>query len=111
MRNLMADGQERVTVIDLEAFRFDHPEWDLRVTAVQHHGLGRQTGEQCTAFVPAAGRDRYDWHGYETPRALKGFAMTVWLMQNGQEDQVAADEYRRLLVGLHNGSPCNWHPR
>ncbi|WP_330317296.1 hypothetical protein OG301_19635 [Streptomyces platensis] len=43
--------------IDFEAFCFDHPEWDLMVTAVEHHSLGWQTDEQYADFVTAYRRD------------------------------------------------------
>lgn len=82
VQNLMVDDQGQVILIDFEAFCFDHPGWDLMVTAVEHHGLGWQTDEQYADFVRAYGRDLYKWHGYETLRGLQEFGMTTWLMQN-----------------------------
>ncbi|MEU8919042.1 aminoglycoside phosphotransferase family protein [Streptomyces nigrescens] len=112
VQNLMVDDQGQVILIDFEAFCFDHPEWDLMVTAVEHHSLGWQTDEQYADFVRAYGRDLYDWHGYETLRGLQEFGMTTWLMQNVQEDEATAAEYRRRIAGLRNDDgPRDWRPR
>ncbi len=111
VQNLMVDDQGQVILIDFEAFCFDHPEWDLMVTAVEHHSLGWQTDEQYAGFVTAYGRDLYDWPGYETLRGLQEFGMTTWLMQNVQEDERTADEYRRRIAGLRNDdAPRDWRP-
>ena len=37
MQNLMVDRRGQVILIDFEGFSFDHPEWDLMVTATEHH--------------------------------------------------------------------------
>ncbi|WP_432179650.1 aminoglycoside phosphotransferase family protein [Streptomyces sp. NBC_00063] len=111
VQNLMVDDQGRVILIDFEAFCFDHPEWDLMVTAVEHHSLGWQTDEQYADFVRAYRRDLYEWHGYETLRGLQEFGMTTWLMQNVQEDERTAAEYRRRIAGLRNDDgPRDWRP-
>ncbi|MFE4408990.1 phosphotransferase enzyme family protein [Streptomyces sp. NPDC056821] len=111
VQNLMVDDQGAVILIDFEAFCFDHPEWDLMVTAVEHHSLGWQTDEQYADFVTAYGRDLYDWPGYETLRGLQEFGMTTWLMQNVQEDERTAAEYRRRIAGLRNDdAPRDWRP-
>ncbi|WP_420076904.1 phosphotransferase enzyme family protein [Streptomyces sp. JL3001] len=111
VQNLMVDDQGRVILIDFEAFCYDHPEWDLMVTAVEHHSLGWQTDEQYADFVAAYGRDLYDWPGYETLRGIQEFGMTTWLMQNVQEDEETAAEYRRRIAGLRNDdAPRDWRP-
>ncbi|KAA0932228.1 aminoglycoside phosphotransferase family protein [Streptomyces apricus] len=111
VQNLMVDDQGKVILIDFEAFCFDHPEWDLMVTAVEHHSLGWQTDEEYGDFVAAYGRDLYDWPGYETLRGLQEFGMTTWLMQNVQEDEKTAAEYRRRIAGLRNDDePRDWRP-
>ncbi|PAZ12463.1 deubiquitinase [Streptomyces sp. SA15] len=111
VQNLMVDAQGRVILIDFEAFCYDHHEWDLMVTAVEHHSLGWQTDEQYADFVAAYGRDLYDWPGYETLRGIQEFCMTTWLMQNVQEDAETAAEYRRRIAGLRNDdAPRNWRP-
>ncbi|MFJ2568291.1 aminoglycoside phosphotransferase family protein [Streptomyces sp. NPDC087568] len=111
VQNLMVDDQGQVILIDFEAFCFDHPEWDLMVTAVEHHSLGWQTDEQYADFVAAYGRDLYDWPGYETLRGLQEFGMTTWLMQNVQEDERTAAEYRRRIAGLRDDdAPRDWRP-
>ncbi|MFF1515243.1 aminoglycoside phosphotransferase family protein [Streptomyces sp. NPDC058305] len=111
VQNLMVDKQGRVILIDFEAFCFDHPEWDLMVTAVEHHSLGWQTDEQYADFVRAYGRDLYDWYGYETLRGLQEFGMTTWLMQNVKEDEQTAAEYRRRIAGLRNADGSrDWRP-
>ncbi|XUL89447.1 aminoglycoside phosphotransferase family protein [Streptomyces galilaeus] len=111
VQNLMVDDQDRVILIDFEMFCYDHPEWDLMVTAVEHYSLGWQTGEQYADFVAAYGRDLYDWPGYETLRGIQEFGMTTWLMQNVQEDEETAAEYRRRIAGLRDDNgPRDWRP-
>ncbi|OIJ91149.1 aminoglycoside phosphotransferase family protein [Streptomyces colonosanans] len=111
VQNLMVDDQGRVVLIDFECFCYDHPEWDLMVTSVEHHSLGWQTDEQYADFVAAYGRDLYDWHGYETLRGIQEFGMTTWLMQNVQEDEETAAEYRRRIAGLRDDdAPRDWRP-
>lgn len=111
VQNLMVDDQGRVVLIDFEAFCFDHPEWDLMVTAVEHHSLGWQTDAQYGDFVAAYGRDLYDWHGYETLRGLQEFGMTTWLMQNVRENEETAAEYGRRIAGLRDDQgPRDWRP-
>ncbi|MFE0727607.1 aminoglycoside phosphotransferase family protein [Streptomyces antibioticus] len=111
VQNLMVDDQGRVILIDFEAFCFDHPEWDLMVTAVEHHSLGWQTDAQYGDFAAAYGRDLYDWHGYETLRGLQEFGMTTWLMQNVRENEETAAEYRRRIAGLRDDqAPRDWRP-
>ncbi|MGW1267203.1 aminoglycoside phosphotransferase family protein [Streptomyces sp. NPDC002491] len=111
VQNLMVDEQGRVVLIDFEAFCFDHPEWDLMVTSVEHHSLGWQTDAQYADFVAAYGRDLYDWHGYETLRGLQEFGMTTWLMQNVRENEDTAAEYRRRIAGLRDDQgPRDWRP-
>lgn len=111
VQNLMVNDRGQVILIDFEFFCFDHPEWDLKVTAVEHHSLGWQTDAQYADFVRAYGRDLYDWHGYDTLRGLQEFGMTTWLMQNVQEDEATAAEYRRRIDGLRNDdAPRNWRP-
>ncbi|MFJ8107115.1 aminoglycoside phosphotransferase family protein [Streptomyces sp. NPDC096132] len=111
VQNLMVDDQGRVILIDFEAFCFDHPEWDLMVTAVEHHSLGWQTDAQYADFVAAYGRDLYDWHGYETLRGMQEFGMTTWLMQNVRENEETAAEYGRRIAGLRDDqAPRDWRP-
>ncbi|MDQ1008703.1 aminoglycoside phosphotransferase (APT) family kinase protein [Streptomyces sp. V4I23] len=111
VQNLMVNDRSEVILIDFEAFCFDHPEWDLMVTAVEHHSLGWQTDEQYADFVRAYGRDLYDWHGYDTLRRLQEFGMTTWLMQNVREDEGTAAEYRRRIAALRNDdAPRDWRP-
>ncbi|MCX5171172.1 aminoglycoside phosphotransferase family protein [Streptomyces antibioticus] len=112
VQNLMVDDQGRVVLIDFEAFCFDHPEWDLMVTAVEHHSLGWQTDAQYADFVAAYGWDLYGWHGYEALRGLQEFGMTTWLMQNVRENEETAAEYRRRIAGLRDDQgPRDWRPR
>ncbi|MFI1024549.1 aminoglycoside phosphotransferase family protein [Streptomyces olivaceus] len=111
VQNLMVDDRGQVVLIDFEAFCYDHPEWDLMVTAVEHHSLGWQSDEQYADFVSAYGRDLYDWAGYETLRGLQEFGMTTWLMQNIREDEQTAAEYRRRIAALRDdAAPRDWRP-
>jgi aminoglycoside phosphotransferase (APT) family kinase protein len=54
VQNLMVDRNGNVLLIDFEGFSYDHPEWDLMVTATEHHSLGWQTPEQYADFVDGA---------------------------------------------------------
>ncbi|MEU3102711.1 aminoglycoside phosphotransferase family protein [Streptomyces griseoflavus] len=111
VQNLMVDDCGKVVLIDFEAFCYDHPEWDLMVTAVEHHSLGWQSNAQYADFVTAYGRDLYDWPGYETLRGLQEFGMTTWLMQNIREDERTAAEYRRRIAALRDdAAPRDWRP-
>ncbi|GLF95220.1 phosphotransferase family protein [Streptomyces yaizuensis] len=111
VQNLMVDAEGRVVLIDFENFSFDHPEWDLMVTAVEHHSLGWQTPAQYADFVDAYGRDLHGWPGYELLRGIQEFRMTTWLMQNVTEDAVAAAEYRQRIASLRDDlAPRNWQP-
>jgi aminoglycoside phosphotransferase (APT) family kinase protein len=112
VQNLMVNERNEAVLIDFEAFCFDHPEWDLMVTATEYHSLGWQTDEQYADFVRAYGRDLYDWPGYGTLRRLQEFGMTTWLMQNVQEDQETADECGRRIAALRDDdAPRDWRPR
>ncbi|MFI9721687.1 phosphotransferase enzyme family protein [Streptomyces sp. NPDC052396] len=112
VQNLMVDHRGQVVLIDFEGFSFDHPEWDLMVTAVEHHSLGWQTREQYADFVAAYGRDLREWPGYETLRGIQEFHMTTWLMQNVNEGEQVAQEYARRIASLRDeDAPRDWHPR
>lgn len=111
VQNVIVDEHGRAALIDLEAFSFDHPEWDLMVTATEHLSLGWQTWEQYADFVSAYGRDLRDWAGFPTLRGIQEFHMTTWLMQNIGESQDVAEEYARRIASLRDDdAPRNWHP-
>ncbi|NLU76154.1 aminoglycoside phosphotransferase family protein [Streptomyces sp. HNM0575] len=111
VQNLMVDRSGNVLLIDFEGFSYDHPEWDLMVTATEHHSLGWQTPEQYADFVGAYGRDLRDWHGYPTLRGIQEFQMTTWLMQNVGESQAVADEYAHRIATLRDEKiPRRWQP-
>ncbi|MGP3949849.1 phosphotransferase enzyme family protein [Streptomyces sp. 7N604] len=111
VQNLMVDRHGQVILIDFESFCFDHPEWDLMVTATEHDSLGWQTAEQYAAFVSAYGRDLRDWPGFATLRAIQEFKMTTWLMQNIAESPEVAQEYERRIASLRDDdAPRNWQP-
>ncbi|MFW6723535.1 aminoglycoside phosphotransferase family protein [Streptomyces sp. MAR4 CNY-716] len=111
VQNLMVNKQGEVIVIDFEGFCFDHPEWDLMVTAVEHHSIGWQTDGQYADFVSAYGRDLYEWDGYPTLRGIQEFGMTTWLMQNVKESERVAEEYRRRIASLRDDdAPRYWRP-
>ncbi|WP_336049249.1 phosphotransferase enzyme family protein [Streptomyces sp. CA2R101] len=111
VQNLMVDRNGQVILIDLERFSFDFPEWDLMVTATEHHSLGWQTKEEYGAFVDAYGRDLRTWSGFSTLRAVQEFNMTTWLMQNVSESVETAAEYARRIASLRNeDAPRDWTP-
>lgn len=111
VQNLMVDRDDQVVLIDFENFSYDHPEWDLMVTATEHDSLSWQTPEQYGAFIGAYGRDLRDWSGFPTLRAIQEFKMTTWLMQNIGESKEIADEYARRIASLRDDSASrDWHP-
>ncbi|MER5785264.1 aminoglycoside phosphotransferase family protein [Streptomyces mobaraensis] len=111
VQNLMVDDKGQAVFIDFEAFSFDHPEWDLKVTTVEHQSLGWQTREQFAAFVSAYGRDLRDWSGYPTLRRVQEFTMTTWLMQNASAGGRPAEEYARRIASLRDATaPREWRP-
>ncbi|MEU8786512.1 aminoglycoside phosphotransferase family protein [Streptomyces sp. NPDC048637] len=111
VQNLMVDRHDRVILIDLERFSFDFPEWDLMVTATEHHSLGWQSREEYGAYVRAYGRDLRTWPGFPTLRAVQEFNMTTWLMQNVSESAETAAEYARRISSLRNeDAPRDWNP-
>ncbi|ONK12251.1 aminoglycoside phosphotransferase family protein [Streptomyces sp. MP131-18] len=111
VQNLMVDRSGRVLLIDFENFSFDHPEWDLMVTATEHHSLGWQSREQYADFVAAYGRDLVDWEGFGVLRGIQEFRMTTWLMQNVGESRAVAEEYARRIASLRDdAAPRDWQP-
>ncbi|MEE6268177.1 aminoglycoside phosphotransferase family protein [Streptomyces diastatochromogenes] len=109
VQNLMVDRHGRVILIDLERFSYDFPEWDLMVTATEHHSLGWQSKEEYGAFVNAYGRDLRAWEGFPTLRSVQEFNMTTWLMQNVAESAETAAEYARRIASLRDeNAPRNW---
>ncbi|MFE2635592.1 phosphotransferase enzyme family protein [Streptomyces scopuliridis] len=111
VQNLMVDRNDQVILIDLERFSYDFPEWDLMVTATEHHSLGWQTPEEYSAFIGAYGRDLRAWPGFPTLRAVQEFNMTTWLMQNISESPETAAEYARRISSLRNDdAPRDWNP-
>ncbi|MFF2922690.1 phosphotransferase enzyme family protein [Streptomyces celluloflavus] len=110
-QNLMVDRNGQVILIDLERFSYDFPEWDLMVTATEHHSLGWQTREQYGDFVSSYGRDLRSWSGFPTLRAVQEFNMTTWLMQNVSENPETAAEYARRITALRDdNAPRSWNP-
>ncbi|NJQ00561.1 phosphotransferase enzyme family protein [Streptomyces zingiberis] len=110
-QNLMVDRSGQVLLIDFEAFGHDHPEWDLMVTATEHHSLGWQTTDQYAAFAGAYGRDLRDWAGFPVLRGIQEFKMTTWLMQNIAESPRVAEEYAHRIASLRDeDAPRHWHP-
>ncbi|WP_165985441.1 phosphotransferase enzyme family protein [Streptomyces sp. YIM 98790] len=111
VQNLMVNHTGQPVLIDFEGFCFDHPEWDLMVTATEHHSMGWQTPEQYADFVRAYGRDLADWPGFPVLRGIQEFQMTTWLMQNVAESPEVAQEYARRIASLRDDdAPRDWHP-
>lgn len=111
VQNLMVNARNEVVLIDFERFSFDHPEWDLMVTSVEHHSLGWQTKEQYADFVAAYGRDLRDWPGFPMLRKVQEYLMTTWLMQNVAESERVAAEYQRRIRSLRDdAAPRDWRP-
>lgn len=109
--NLMIDRSGRAILIDFENFCFDHPEWDLMVTATEYDSMKWATDEDYAAFVGAYGRDLRAWPGFATLRAIQEFKMTTWLMQNVDESPEVFAEYMRRIASLRDeNAPRDWLP-
>lgn len=111
IQNLMTDRTGKIFLIDLENFCFDHPEWDLRVSAHEYHRLRWASDAEYADFVAEYGRDLRDWSGFTTLCAIQEFKMTTWLMQNVSEDRRVAEEYRQRIAALRApDTPPRWQP-
>jgi Ser/Thr protein kinase RdoA (MazF antagonist) len=108
--NLIKRPDGAVILIDLERFAFGHPETDLSMTATEYL-IGWHTDAQYAAFVRAYGQDVMAWDGFPVLRAINELKMTTWLMQNVNESDHIAGEFRSRLASLHDSDAArDWRP-
>ncbi|MBT2224455.1 phosphotransferase family protein [Nonomuraea sp. NEAU-A123] len=108
--NLIKATDGTTVLIDLERFAFGPPETDLAVTAIEH-SLGWGTRAEYDQFAERYGFDVLAWDGYPVLRDINELKMTTWLMQNVDEDQAIATEFRNRLFCLQNpDAPRQWRP-
>ncbi|MCK2221926.1 aminoglycoside phosphotransferase family protein [Actinomadura sp. ATCC 31491] len=106
--NLIKTTDGTIVLIDFERFAFGPPETDLAVTAIEH-SLGWGTRAEYDQFAERYGFDVLGWEGYPVLRDINEFKMTTWLMQNVNEDEAIAREFRNRLFCLQNpDSPRQW---
>ncbi|MEU8252173.1 aminoglycoside phosphotransferase family protein [Nonomuraea sp. NPDC048916] len=108
--NLIKATDGTIVLIDLERFAFGPPETDLAVTALEH-SLGWGTRAEYDQFAERYGFDVLAWEGYPVLRDINELKMTTWLMQNVNEDEAIAREFRSRLFCLQNPeAPRRWRP-
>ncbi|GGP05442.1 aminoglycoside phosphotransferase family protein [Nonomuraea glycinis] len=106
--NLIKATDGTIVLIDLERFAFGPPETDLAVTALEH-SLGWGTRAEYDQFAERYGFDVLAWEGYPVLRDINELKMTTWLMQNVNEDEAIAREFRNRLFCLQNpDAPRQW---
>ncbi|MGW6505121.1 phosphotransferase family protein [Nonomuraea angiospora] len=106
--NLIRATDGTIVLIDFERFAFGPPETDLAVTAIEH-SLGWGTRADYDQFAELYGFDVLAWEGYPVLRAINELKMTTWLMQNVDEDEAIAQEFRNRLFCLRNpDAPRRW---
>ncbi|MEV0348637.1 aminoglycoside phosphotransferase family protein [Nonomuraea sp. NPDC050680] len=106
--NLIKTADGTIVLIDLERFAFGPPETDLAVTALEH-SLGWGTRAEYDQFADRYGFDVLAWEGYPVLRDINELKMTTWLMQNVNEDEAIAREFRNRLFCLQNpDAPRQW---
>ncbi|TMR38107.1 aminoglycoside phosphotransferase family protein [Nonomuraea zeae] len=106
--NLIKTTEGAVVLIDFERFAFGPPETDLAVTAIEH-SVGWGTRAEYDQFAEHYGFDVVAWEGYPVLRDINELKMTTWLMQNVNEDEAIAREFRNRLFCLQNpDAPRQW---
>jgi len=109
-QNLINALDGTVLLIDFERFAFGPPETDLAVTATEHL-IGWHTAEEYKKFADAYGFDVISWEGFSVLRAINELKMTTWLMQNVNESERVAQEFKRRFASLRdNEAPRLWTP-
>ncbi|SEN11485.1 aminoglycoside phosphotransferase family protein [Nonomuraea pusilla] len=108
--NLIKAADGTVVLIDFERFAFGPPETDLAVTAIEHT-LGWGSRAEYEQFAELYEFDVMAWEGYPVLSAINELKMTTWLMQNVDEDEAIAQEFRNRLFCLQNpDAPRRWRP-
>lgn len=109
IKNLMMQPSGQAVLIDLEAFAWGHPEWDLAKTATEY-GVGMVPGDDYRAFVDAYGVDITQWDGFSTLQDVLRIKMTTWLAQNVAHSPDLAAEYRKRIRTIRSGEIQQpWH--
>jgi aminoglycoside phosphotransferase (APT) family kinase protein len=103
---LIQDG--KAVLIDFERFAWGQPEWDLAITATSNQTAGWLTDEEYETFATAYGYDVTTWDGFEVLRATHELKMTTWLMQNVNESDEIADEYRLRMRTIRGDRSQPW---
>jgi tRNA A-37 threonylcarbamoyl transferase component Bud32 len=110
VQNLMVT-RHGVLIIDFERFAWEHPEWDLSMTATEYVTAGWWTDAQYKQFVAAYGYDVTEWTGFDVLRQVHEIKMTTWLMQNVAESPEIAAEYEHRMHTIRFGSTDGpWRP-
>ncbi|MBG0814161.1 aminoglycoside phosphotransferase family protein [Planomonospora sp. ID82291] len=109
-QNLIVALDGRVLLIDFERFAFGPPETDLAVTATERL-IGWHTAGEYESFTDAYGFDIISWEGFPILRSINELKMTTWLMQNVNESERVAQEFRTRFASLHDDeAPRSWAP-
>ncbi|MEV6864052.1 aminoglycoside phosphotransferase family protein [Streptosporangium subroseum] len=109
-QNLIKSVDGEIFLIDFERFAFGPPESDLAVTATEHL-IGWHSANDYSGFAESYGFDVMKWEGFPVLRSINELKMTTWLMQNINESDRVAHEFRVRLSSLHNDdTPRGWSP-
>ncbi|MER5320858.1 aminoglycoside phosphotransferase family protein [Streptosporangium roseum] len=109
-QNLIVALDGTVLLIDFERFAFGPPETDLAVTATERL-IGWHAAEDYESFADAYGFDVMAWEGFPVLRAINELKMTTWLMQNVNESEKVAQEFRTRFASLRDDeAPRSWTP-
>lgn len=85
---MIADGEPPV-LIDLEAFAWGIPGWDLAKTAAEA-SMGMYSDRDYAAFTAAYGYDLTTWSGFPVVQAVMQVKMVTWMGQNVDHSPMCA---------------------
>ncbi|MEU1875774.1 aminoglycoside phosphotransferase family protein [Streptosporangium sp. NPDC020072] len=109
-QNLIPAVDGTVFLIDFERFAFGPPETDLAVTATERF-VGWHTAADYESFADVYGFDVTAWEGFAVLRSINELKMTTWLMQNVNESEKVAREFRTRFTSLRSdGAVRSWTP-
>lgn len=106
---MIADGEPPV-LIDLEAFAWGIPGWDLAKTAAEA-SMGMYSDRDYAAFTAAYGYDLTTWSGFPVVQAVMQVKMVTWMGQNVDHSPHVRTEYDKRIRTLRTGVLTEpWRP-
>ena len=111
--NVVATGDGRVILLDLERCSVGPPEWDLVSTAVKYLTFGQASPDGYRQFCDAYGQDVTSWHGFPVLRDIRELRVTCYVAQQAAEhSRLAGEASLRVacLQGQRGPRPWPWTP-